>query len=101
MYWFNIWSTLIEHNYSSWIEENQKLEAISRDYAIRIWQLLKIGTDNMHDCCYNILISTYALLLVYVNRFIQAPDTLSYYIIEEITYMSPSNQADIQNPAKI
>lgn len=55
----------------------------------------------MHDYCYNMLISTYALLQAYVNRFIHAPDTLSYYIIEEITYMSSSDQADVQNAAKI
>lgn len=55
----------------------------------------------MHDYCYNMLISTYALLLAYVNRFIHAPDTLSYYIIEEITYMSSSDQADVQNATKI
>lgn len=101
MHWLNIWCNLIEHSDSSCIEENQELEAINRDYAIRIWQLQNLATDNMHDYCYNMLISTYALLLTYVNRFIQAPDTLSYYIIEKITYMSPSDQADIHNPAKI
>lgn len=47
MYWFNIWSTLIEHNYSSWIEENQKLEAIIRDYDVVSMSMVSHCYTNM------------------------------------------------------